>query len=212
MARGRDTEIGARSGPRGRKARGSAPTALTAPHPARSEPLRQAGQRVFNSVGPGARQSRRTGSRILRGGHHGGLNTRRRPAFPKTALADAYRSEGSSLASGGKRRWRRFCRSRERCFHSSYWFIKTLDHPFRQCKNFWALWIVGTAIIVKADANRRRMAKPFQAGDLRWTAPHSVVYLKWEVVNVLFWDLNSLAFRRQLPVREGKRCIGNKLE
>jgi hypothetical protein len=102
MASGRDTEIGARSQPRGRKARGSAPTALTAPHPARSEPLRQAGQRVFNSVGPGARLSRSTGSRILRGGHHGGLNSRRRQAFPKTALTDADRSKASSLPSGGQ--------------------------------------------------------------------------------------------------------------
>ena len=166
MATGRDTEVGARSRPRGRKARGSAPTALTAPHPARSELLRQAGQRVFNSVGPSARLSRSTGSRILRGGHHGGLNSRRRPAFPRKALTDAYRSEGSSLPSGGQQTTLATLLSVPRkAFPLSLLVMRTLDHLCRECKKFWALSIVGTGMIVKgwmnvvSHASRRRHEK-----------------------------------------------------
>jgi hypothetical protein len=42
---------------------------------------------------------------------------------------------------------------------------------------FLVLWIVATAIIVEADANRRRMAKPFPPGDLREGAAKLLVAL-----------------------------------
>ena len=58
-----------------------------------------------------------------------------------------------SRRAASRRRWRRFCPSRGRRFHSSYWFMRTLDHLCRECKKFWVLWIVRTAIIVKGWMN-----------------------------------------------------------
>ena len=47
----------------------------------------------------------------------------------------------------------------------------------KNATQFLVLWIVGRAIIVKADSNRSRMAKPFLPGDLREGAAKLLVAL-----------------------------------